>query len=225
MDDVVEWLWALGFIALVGVVFFTVVHFVDAVPERRRRDRIRQWAAQLGWTEQDPRTAPWTSRLPGTDPHGVSLMFSGEVDGRRFTVAEYTHIPSQPVRRPSTSRTGPPRHLVVVAIPVEASHPPVSVRPRGVLSRLRRIVGHGSAVATGNTGFDRQFQVTTEDPAAARRLLGPTLVTEHLAGRVPPWSVAGTELLGHWLGRIENPNQVRGLVASLARLAQLLGRS
>lgn len=41
------------------------------------------------------------------------------------------------------------------------------------------------ATATGHKDFDRQFRVHTKNPTLVRTLLGPALITEHLAGRVP----------------------------------------
>jgi hypothetical protein len=58
----------------------------------------------------------------------------------------------------------------------------------------------------------------------ARSLLGPTLIHEHLAGRVPAWSLAGQDLLTWRSGAISDPNQIPGMTAGLIRVAELLGR-
>ena len=167
--------------------------------------------------------ATTSSRLPGRNPYGVSLMVSGTVNGRRFSVADYSHIRMLPVRSERTSRTGPPRHLIVAVIRLAESYPPVAVQPHRGLSRLGRVWFGDRATATGHAEFDRRFRVLAQDPAV-RRLVGPALIVEHLAGRVPPWSIAGTELLGYQPGELRNPVQVGVAVGALSRVAELLGR-
>jgi hypothetical protein len=150
-------------------------------------------------------------------------MVSGTVNGRRFSVADYSHIRMLPVRSERTSRTGPPRHLIVAVIRLAESYPPVAVQPHRGLSRLGRVWFGDRATATGHAEFDRRFRVLAQDPAV-RRLVGPALIVEHLAGRVSPWSIAGTELLGYQPGELRNPVQVGVAVGALSRVAELLGR-
>jgi hypothetical protein len=58
----------------------------------------------------------------------------------------------------------------------------------------------------------------------AHSLLGPALITEHLAGRVPEWSLADRDLLTWQYGYISSPAQIVTFAAPLVRVAQLLGR-
>src|SRR5918999_3175152 len=91
MIDVVDWLLTWAFLGVVTVGFVVVALVVDGRLDRRRRDWIGQWAAQHGWTVEKGSPVGWTSRLPGRDPYGVSLVVSGMVNGRRFKVADYRH--------------------------------------------------------------------------------------------------------------------------------------
>jgi hypothetical protein len=50
------------------------------------------------------------------------------------------------------------------------------------------------------------------------------LIAEHVAGRVPGWSLADRDLLTWRSGQIRSPDQIGMLAAPLVRVAQLLGR-
>jgi hypothetical protein len=50
------------------------------------------------------------------------------------------------------------------------------------------------------------------------------LAGEHVAGRVPPWSLQGAELLTYQSGRLDDPERIAGVAAPLIRVATLLGR-
>jgi hypothetical protein len=104
------------------------------------------------------------------------------------------------------------------------SYHPIAIQPRTGMSKLGRRLGKDDANATGDDRFDRKFKVHASDPAYARQLVGPALVAEHLAGRVPPWNLYGNELLAYQPGRLDDPGQVPALVAPLIRVADLLGR-
>jgi len=81
-----------------------------------------------------------------------------------------------------------------------------------------------NAAATGHDPFDRHFRVRTKDPAYARTLVGPALITAHLAGQVPERSPAGYELLTRQSGELRDPCHIPSLVARLVRVADPLGR-
>jgi hypothetical protein len=93
-----------------------------------------------------------------------------------------------------------------------------------------------SSVTLGHQPFDDKFCVVTKHPLRdypgnnavqdrklAQRLLGPTLVAEHVAGRVPIWSVAGYDLISWRTGKIE-PEKITADVSALVCVADLLGR-
>jgi hypothetical protein len=209
-------------LAGVGLVTLIVVLSVGAVRrqrarERERQRRIRQWTAHYGWNFTAQPVVDWAALLPGEDRHGVSLLVSGRYYGRVVSVAEYSYTTTS-----GDSRTT--HDLIVTAVRLDVSYPPLAVQPRGAVSRLGRSMFGDNASATGHEAFDRRFRVRTRDPALARCLLGPALIAEHLAGRVPEWSLAGRDLLTWQSGQIGNPRQIAAVAAPLVRVAQLLGR-
>ena len=101
---------------------------------------------------------------------------------------------------------------------------PDAVHARGALSRLGRTLWGDNPAASGDETFDRQFQILTKDPDLARSLIAPALIAEHVAGRVPEWSLTGSDLLPWQPGHIDDPPRIPMLVSPLLRVAQLLGR-
>lgn len=224
---------------VVALIITLIITLITAVvrAERKRQERIRQWAAHHGWTVQKWPTgdwgmgygtakrrgsSSWAARLPGKNRHGVSLLVSGVVSGRLVGVAEYSYETTSSDSDGSSSKTT--HHYIVTAVRLDALYPPIAVVPRGALSRLGRTMFGDNAAATGHEAFDRQFRVDTKDPALARALLGPALIGEHLAGRVSAWSLAGSDLLAWRPGSIKDPDQIAALVIPLVRVAEFLGR-
>jgi hypothetical protein len=200
----------------------TVVVLIALVVWRARRERVReaeisQWAASRGWTfTPRPGDIDWTSRLPGNNRRGVSLILSGTVYGWPVRVAEYSYTTS------SEDSTTTHRYLVT-AVRLAAWYEPVAVQSRGGISRLGKAIFGDNAAATGNADFDRQFRVKTKDPATSHALLGPALIAEHLVGQIPAWSLAGPDLLAWQEGKIGDPSRIEALAAGLVRVATLLG--
>jgi hypothetical protein len=145
--------------------------------------------------------------MPGRGRRGVSLILSGLVHGYTVSVAEYSYTQTST----STTRLPPPG-------------PPVEVAARHGLSKLGRALFGDRPTALGYEPFDRVFRIAAKDPAAARQLVGPVLAGEHIAGRVPPWSLRGVELLTYQSGHLTDPARVPDLAAPLVRVATLLGR-
>jgi hypothetical protein len=210
-----------GLFALLAVLVVVGV-MVGARRERERQDRIRQWAARYGWHVAKSPTMDWAKRLPGQNRRGISLMVSGRMHNRPVGVAEYFYTTESTNSNGSSSTTT--HYYLVTAVRLTESYPPLAVQPRGALSRLGRAMFGDNATATGHDPFDRQFRVHTRDPAYARALVGPALITEHLAGRIPEWSLAGYDLLTWQTGRLSDPRQIPTLAAPLLRVADLLGR-
>jgi len=190
--------------------------------ERERQDGIRRWAAHHGWHVAVSPAVDWEKLLPGGNRRGVSLLVSGWVHNRHVGVAEYSYTTSSTDSRGSTSTTT--YHFIVILVRLTTSYPPLAVQPRGALSRLGRAMFGDKATATGHDLFDRRFRVQTRDPAYARTLVGPALITEHVAGRVPEWTLAGHDLLTWQHGILSDPRQIPVLAAPLMRVADLLGR-
>ena len=212
-----------GCAALVALIVVGIV--VSVRKDRRRRAALRQWAGRHGWTYTEKPSVDWARRLPGTRSRGLTLMLSGVVDGYPVGVADYYYRTESTSGVGSNSSTTTTTHyLVVVAVRLGRPAPTVGVAPRHGLSRLgRAIFGEGKA-AIGYEPFDREFKVSARDPAAARQLIGPALAAEHLAGRVPAWSLKGADLLTFHPGRLIDPSRIPDLVGPLVRVATLLGR-
>lgn len=166
--------------------------------------------------------AEWAQRLPGGNRHGVSLLVSGWLRNRHVGVAEYSYTTES--RNSDGSRDTTTYRFIAIAVRLTASYPPLAVHARGALSRLGRAMFGDNATATGHGAFDRKFRVQARDPAYARTMVGPALITEHLAGRVPEWSLAGYDLLTWQYGELSDPRQIPILAAPLVRVADLLGR-
>ena len=228
MDTLTAVLVALGCTGLVGLLIVLIL--ASARRERARQDRIQQWAVHHGWTYTARPEVRWEVQLPAGDRHGVTLLVAGAVSGRQVNVAEYWYTTKSSSTSTSasgsqtTSTSTTTHHLLIVAIRLPTAYPPLAVAPRGSLSRLGRTMFGDSKAAIGHDVFDRQFRVQTKDPAVARHLLGPALIGEHLAGQVPPWQVAGRDLVSYHVGGIRDPDQIPSLAMPLVRVAEMLGR-
>jgi hypothetical protein len=216
-------------VALV-IVLIVVAAVVSARRERQRREALRRWAAQHGWTYVERPKTDWVPRLPGHGRRGVSLMLSGVVEGYPVSVAEYsyTQTSTSTTRNAdgtsSSSTSSTTHHFVVVVVRLVRPGPSIEVVPRHGLSKLGRAIFGDRATALGYEPFDRAFRIAAKDPAAARQLVGPVLAAEHIAGRVPPWSLHGAELLTCKSGRLDDPARIPSLAAPLIRVATFLGR-
>jgi hypothetical protein len=216
--DTTAWLFAaLLAVAIVGLIALKMVL------DRARHARIRQWAGSNGWTVTPaPAAVEWTSRLPGHNRRGVSLILSGKASGWPVWVADYSYETSS-AGGPNGETSTTTHRYVVTGVRLALSYPPIAVKPRGGASRLGRAIFAKGADTTGNEEFDRRFQVQTHDPAN-RALVGPALIHEHLAGQIPTWSLAGQDLLTWEQGQINDPSRVEGRAERLVRVATLLGR-
>jgi hypothetical protein len=217
-----------GVAVLVGLIVVGIV--VGVRNERRRREALRLWAAQHGWAYVERPKVDWWSRLPGRNRIGVSIMLSGGLDGYPVSVADYSYTEtstSTSHRADGTSTTSSSSttyEFVVVVVRLPRPGPTVDVQPRHALSKLGRAIFGEAKTAIGHPEFDRAFRIGAKDPAAARRIVGPMLTAEHLAGRVPGWSLHGAELLTYQRGKLGDPATIPGLAAPLIRVATLLGR-
>ena len=216
-----------GCAALVVLIVVGIV--VSVRRERRRRAALQHWAWQHGWTYTDKPRVEWARRLPGTRSRGVTLMLSGVVDGYPVSVADYyyqtesTSTTSSAGGTTSTSTSTSTHYLTVVVVRLGRPGPTVAVAPRHGLSKLGRAVFGEGKTALGYQEFDKAFKVSTKDPVAGRQLIGPRLAAEHLAGRVPAWSLHGADLMSWRPGRLKDPAQVVELARPVVQVARLLG--
>jgi len=214
------------FVCLGGVTFLAAAVSLVIVVTRRgraRRERMRQWMAQYGWTMTESPAVDWGNRLPGQNPGGVSRIICGTLGGRPVCVGDYSY--TYRALADNTGRRGSARRAyVVVVVRLAEPGPTIAVERRGAFSKLARtLVGEGDA-GTADPQFDRTFRVLGCDPMTAQRLLGPALRAAHLAGQVPPWSLQQTDLMTYYPGNIDRPEQIPRCAAPLVRVADLLGR-
>ncbi len=203
-----------GLLLLGSVVIFAIV---NVQRERKRQDRIAQWAAEHCWSITKKPAVSWARQLP--DRNGtVRLLVCAPIGGFTVGVAEYTYTTSSGSDSSSTTT----RHLLVTTIRLPDRYSAIAVVRRGVLSQLGREMLGDTAFATGNAGFDERFRIDTRHPDLARALVGPALIAEHLAEHIPTWSLADHDLLTWQKGKIRDPEQIPALVEPLMRVAQLL---
>ncbi|MGE7002961.1 hypothetical protein ACQKHK_12560 [Staphylococcus capitis] len=207
--------------------------------DRRRQDAIIRWAARSGWTIQKDAQVPFLNRLPGYERRKISLLLHSTISGRPVAVAEYSWTRANPGSSYADAGDGildslvpdlfgdpslNSHHFVVTAVRLPRPYPPLSVaRRRHGLYGLRQKMAGGKAVSLDYPPFDDKFRVTTNQQELARRLLGPTLVAEHVDGRLPTWSVVDHDLISWRPGRLDDPEKIPEEIAPLLRVADLLG--
>jgi hypothetical protein len=217
MDSVV------GFGLFFGLLALALVGTLALAIRRGRESlrRLEEWARHNDWrVVRNPRV-DWTPRLPGRNAGGVRLLLHGSVHERPVAVADYSYWTGG-----SSSGTSTTYRFVVIAVGLPVPHPELAVVRRDGLSRLGRSLFGGRAAEVGVPAFDREFRVRTRHPELVPSIVGPALVEEHLAGRLPEWSLAGRELLTWRPGELlsEPPPRIPQLVEPLVRVAELLGR-
>lgn len=213
----------LGVVAAVALLVVLIVFSVRQ--ERRRMAALRAWASAHGWRIVDRPRAEWTSRMPGRERRGVRLALVGPYDGHQVSVAEYQYTTTSTTGSGSSASTSSTTyHYLVVVVHLEVPGETIAVQRRGGLSKLGRSIFGDRPTALGDEAFDSQWRVSAPDPATVRRYIGPMLAQEHIAGRVPHWSLQGTELITYERGRLDDPARIPALADPLVRVARLLGR-
>jgi hypothetical protein len=214
-----------GVFCLATTAILVVIVIATRRRERRRHDGLTRWAAQNGWTLVERPAVSWGARLPGGNPQGVDSALFAVVHGRGVGIGEYSYSETQITSTPDGSggATTATHHFVVTVARLGRALPSITVQPRGKLSRVARGVFGPGETATGHDAFDRAFRIATSEPRAVRDWCTPALIAEHLAGRVPPWSVYGDELLTYRAGRIDAPSAIPAEIHPTLRLATLLG--
>ncbi|MEH1130656.1 hypothetical protein [Micromonospora sp. CPCC 206061] len=228
MDQLVPVMIGLGLVLLIA--FVVVATVLGVRHERRRRAALRDWARRHGWRYVEEPRVDWMSRMPGTSRRRVTLALTGVLNGREVTVADYSYIRSSTSTttgadgHSSTSTSSTTHHFVVVVVSLPEPGPTLAVERRGGLSKLGRAILGDKPTALGDEQFDSKFRLTGPDPDTIRRYVGPALVAEHIAGRVPPWSLYGSQLLTYYEGSIDDPERIPAFAEPLVRVAHLLGR-
>ncbi|HZN17531.1 MAG TPA: hypothetical protein VFB84_04975 [Micromonosporaceae bacterium] len=215
-------------LAVAGVALVTFLIGSSASSARRdqdRQERVQQWAVEHRWVYTPSPQVGWGARLPGGNSGVVRWVLSGTLQGYPVSIADYTFtevIGDVTGGVPATMYT---RHLLVLVVRLGQPYPSIAVQPLAALAAIGRAIFGDRGEAVGDERFDHQFRIVTEaDRGYARQLVGPALVTEHIAGTVPTWSLQGDELLVYRAQELDDPEQIPTLAAPLIRVADLLGR-
>ncbi|MGI5245900.1 hypothetical protein [Dactylosporangium sp. CA-139066] len=206
---------------------FLVLAIVAAVlghrKERRRVEALQYWAVRNRWQYQPRPDVDWWQRMPGRNKRGVEFALSGTVGGRAVAVAEYTYTTTSTTGvGDSASTTTSTHHYVLYVVRLRRSWPSIAVQYRGAMSRFGRALFGDRATAIGYEPFDSAYRISADQPEAARAVFGRELVAEHVAGRLPEWSLYGDQLLTYETGRIADPDAIPGRLGSLVRVADLI---
>jgi len=124
----------------------------------------------------------------------------------------------------STSTSSNTYHFVVIVVMLATAFPPMSLAPRGALSKLGRAMFGDGSTATGDPRFDKVFRIRTTAPQAVPHVFRPQLIAETLAGGLGAWSLSGQQLLAYQPGRLADPALIPALAWPLVRVAGLLPR-
>jgi hypothetical protein len=236
----------LGLFSLLGIVGIVWLYVWANRSTTKTRKSVEQWAVQQGWGLSTDASLPFDDELPGRRGRAKLLMHS-TVNGRPVAVADYYYDTTESFGSDGDSREVT-KSVWVMAVRLPRSYPLLSLERRPgpvsrafdivltVLSPVAMLLGKGLgvlknkvfgpgpvSVALGYPPFDDKFVIKASDPELARRLFGPTLVAEHVAGRVPMWSLLGPDLFT-WTNQIKDGQEMSAKVAGLLRVADLLGR-
>jgi len=204
---------------LIALLVMAVV--VSARKERERQQTLGRWAAQHGWHVTHHPKVAWGRRMPGRNRRGVSLALSGRIGGRPVTIAEYSYTQTSTSADNRSQSSTTYRHVLMIARLARPAAT-VAVFRRGAMSRFGRSLFGDRATAIGYEPFDSAYRVAADDARLVRTVLVPQLVTEHIAGHLPDWSLEGDELLTFRDGRIEDTATILPGFAPLLRVADLI---
>lgn len=208
--DLVPWIF--GGLFPFFFVLIIVVGILAVLRERRRRERLRAYAAELGWQPimgpaPDPVIRDMDSRRCKLDlgtrygPYEVWLVWHQWVE----------HTGSGDT---SSSTT---RNLTRYYLWLGSSYPDISVRRR---TRVGAFFKPVRGVGTGDSAFDKAFLVRPADSYAGQRLLTPQLREVMLARRLPVFEITGGVLITGYGDppRVENLKPRADAIACLAHM-------
>jgi hypothetical protein len=195
-------LFAVGAIALVVGGF---------VLERKRRERLMQYAVMRGWTYvgEDPSLVDrWPGEPFGRGDHRRARnVLTGTEAGRPFTAFDYsfqTHSTDSKGNRSTTTH-----HWNVVAVPMPGWLGTVQVVPGSVLDRVAGAVGLLQDIDLESEDFNRRFRVSASSPKLASDILTPRTMQYLLSVDAEAWRTCGSHILGYSQGRLDPAEVVR----------------
>lgn len=210
LAPLLPWLFGLGVVAvLVG----------GFVLERKRRERLMQYALHRGWAYagEDPVLADAFRGTPfgKGDRRRARNVLTGEESGRPFTAFDYSYethsTDSKGNRTTSTHRYG------VVVVPLPGALGTVEVTPEGMFSRAAGAVGLVSDIDLESEEFNRRFRVRASDRKLASDVLPPRTMHFLVSVRPEAWRVQDRHILSWHDGRLD-PAEVVRTCAVLSRV-------
>lgn len=196
------WLFGLGIVAVLVVGF---------VQERKRRDRLMQFALMRGWTyvAEDPRLV---DRWPG-EPFGrgdsarARNVLTGTESGRPFTAFDYSYETHSTDSK--GNRTTSTHRWTVCVVPMQGFLGHVQVVPESALDRLAGAVGLTTDINLESEDFNRRFRVSASSPKLASDILTPRTMQYLIGVDAGAWRTCGSDLVGFAQGALDPADVVR----------------
>ena len=174
-------------LAALGVIIVLAIVAAAASTARRRRQQAdtQRVVEQLG-LQYEPKSREALHRrfapMPGIPRSGtVAHVLRGDLDGREFIAFQHMYMVH-------TGQASVPVHHTVYTT-AAPQWPCVTVRPRGVLSRLVRRFGAGQSFVLEDPAFNHAFRVVTDDEDFALLLLHPQMQQFMMSHRKVSWQV------------------------------------
>jgi hypothetical protein len=181
------------------------------VLERKRRDRLMQFALLRGWTyvgEDRSLVDRWPGEPFGHGDHARARnVLGGTESGRPFTAFDYsyqTHSSDSKGHRSTTTH-----RWTVCVVPMQGWLGSVQVVPESALDRLAGAVGLVSDIDLESEAFNRRFRVSASSPKLASDILPPRTMEYLLAVDAEAWRTCGSDLVGFAHGRLDPAAVVR----------------
>ena len=202
LAPLLPWLFGLGVVAvLVG----------GFVVERKRRERLMQYAVNRGWqyAAEDPLLADSFTGAPfgKGDRRRARNVLRGQENGHPFTAFDYSYethsTDSKGNRTTQTHRYG------VVVCPLPGPLGTVEVAPEDMFTRAAGAVGLVGDIDLESEEFNRRFRVRASDRKLASDLLTPRTMQFLVSLQSEAWRVQGRHILSWRKGRLDPAEVVR----------------
>ena len=165
------------------------------------------------------RVLPPGGRLVGSGTGRVhrpgAFALYGVVAGRPVAIAE-CFLSTQ-----NTAKQEPEPFVLLMA-GLRKPVPTIAVHQRLDWERTERRLALDRPTFVGDDAFDQEYRVVAPDPAAARAAIGPALIAAHVAGKLPDWSVRGTEVLTYRAGNVGMLTSIPNQFTSVMLIADLI---
>ncbi len=206
MTEIAPVLLLVAFVALVVAVLVGVF-----VLERKRRERLMQFAVMRGWeyVGEDPSLVDLFTGDPfgEGDDRTARNVLTGQESGRPFTAFDYSYETRSTDSKGHTSTTTHRFGVCAVALPVPLGT--VEVVPENVLTRMAGAVGMLSDIDLESEDFNRRFRVRAGDRKLACDILTPRTMAYLISVTPEAWRIEGSHVVSWHPGRLDPAELVR----------------